>query len=402
MQGKVDSRAMREVNRSIVLDMIRRGGRISRTDLARRSALTKPTVSAIVEDLIADGIVHEVGFGQTVPTGGRRARLLEFNECSAAYLGVRFGVHTTTVAISDARGAIVASKDVATVVGNAEASVESAVALVDEVLAAANVPRKRLQVAGVAVGGLVDFRTGVCVLSPNLGWKNFALREAFEARLELPVVVNNVTAAAALAEGRLGAAQGLRTYVWVYVGTGIGAGIVIDGQVFYGHRGFSGELGHCRLGKDGPILEDVASARALVERTRAALAEGKRSDLSEYGAELGAFDVLRAARSGDALAQGIVAEAARHLGVGMSYVVNVLNPEQIVLGGPMIEAGECLFGPLRESLAAHALAPESVRIVPTALGDRAATAGAVLSAMDQSVQSLRIVAAAPLLTAARE
>jgi predicted NBD/HSP70 family sugar kinase len=394
MQGKVDSRAMREVNRSIVLDMIRRGGRISRTDLARRSALTKPTVSAIVEDLIADGIVHEVGFGQTVPTGGRRARLLEFNECSAAYLGVRFGVHTTTVAISDARGAIVASKDVATVVGNAEASVESAVALVDEVLAAANVPRKRLQAAGVAVGGLVDFRTGVCVLSPNLGWKSFALREAFEARLELPVVVNNVTAAAALAEGRLGAAQGLRTYVWVYAGTGIGAGIVIDGQVFYGHRGFSGELGHCRLGKNGPILEDVASARALVER--------KRSGLSEYGAELGAFDVLRAARSGDALAQDIVAEAARHLGVGISYVLNVLNPEQVVLGGPMIEAGECLFGPLRESLAAHALAPESVQIVPTALGDRAATAGAVLAAMDQSVQSLRIVAAAPLLTATRE
>src|SRR6201990_2588481 len=96
VQGKVDSRAMREVNRSIVLDIIRRGGKVSRTDLAKRSTLTKPTVSAIVDDLIARGIVQEVGFGKTVATGGRRARLLEFNDASAAYLGVRFGVHTTT------------------------------------------------------------------------------------------------------------------------------------------------------------------------------------------------------------------------------------------------------------------------------------------------------------------
>ncbi|MDQ2646341.1 MAG: MarR family transcriptional regulator, partial [Myxococcota bacterium] len=101
IQRKVDSRAMREVNRSIVLDIIRRGGRVSRTDLARRSTLTKPTVSAIVEDLIATGIVHEVGYDHTVGVGGRRARLLEFNDASAAYLGVRFGVSTTSVGVAD-------------------------------------------------------------------------------------------------------------------------------------------------------------------------------------------------------------------------------------------------------------------------------------------------------------
>src|SRR5688500_13955026 len=111
VQGKVDSRAMREVNRSIVLDIIRRGGKVSRTDLAKRSTLTKPTVSAIVDDLIARGIVQEVGFGKTVATGGRRARLLEFNDASAAYLGLRFGVHTTTVAIADARGEVRAIKE---------------------------------------------------------------------------------------------------------------------------------------------------------------------------------------------------------------------------------------------------------------------------------------------------
>src|SRR6187399_2613660 len=117
MRGKVDSRAMREVNRSIVLDMIRRGGRISRTDLARSSQLTKPTVSAIVEDLIAGGVVQEVGYGKAVASGGRRARLLQFNDASAAYLGICFGVETTTVGLADARGEIRVRREVPTLPG---------------------------------------------------------------------------------------------------------------------------------------------------------------------------------------------------------------------------------------------------------------------------------------------
>src|SRR6185295_10010245 len=104
MLGKGDNRAIREVNRSIILDLVRRGSRISRTELARRSKLTKPTVSAIVEELIGDGVVREVGFGESVAGGGRPARLLEFNDASAAYLGIHFGVRATTVAVADARG----------------------------------------------------------------------------------------------------------------------------------------------------------------------------------------------------------------------------------------------------------------------------------------------------------
>src|SRR6187549_1371393 len=135
VQGKVDSRAMREVNRSIVLDIIRRGGRVSRTDLARRSTLTKPTVSAIVEDLIARGIVQEVGYGKTVASGGRRARLLEFNDYSAAYLGMRFGVNTTAVGIADARGELRATREIPTTYGDPYKALADALALVDEVVA---------------------------------------------------------------------------------------------------------------------------------------------------------------------------------------------------------------------------------------------------------------------------
>src|SRR4051812_33966693 len=175
MLGKGDNRAIREVNRSIILDLVRRGGRISRTELARRSKLTKPTVSAIVDELIDDGVVREVGFGESVAGGGRPARLLEFNDASAAYLGIHFGVRATTVALADARGVIRQLRGRPSLLGSPARSLRAVKPLVTEVLALAKVPHGRLEYAGATVPGLVDQETGICVLAPNLGWRDFPL-----------------------------------------------------------------------------------------------------------------------------------------------------------------------------------------------------------------------------------
>lgn len=399
--GKVDSRAMREVNRSIVLDMIRRGGRISRTDLARRSALTKPTVSAIVEDLLAAGIVQEVGYGKTVASGGRRARLLEFNEASAAYLGIRMGVHTTTVAVADGRGELRATQDVRTIVGDPELMIDAALEAVGEVLQGANVPRARLQAAGAIVPGLVDADSGACVLAPNLGWENVPLRQILQDRLKIPVVVHNVTNAGAVAEGRIGAAQGYRSFVWVYVGTGVGAGVVLDGHLFCGRQGFSGEIGHCKVVDDGlacgcgarGCLETLASGRAIEREAEAALRAGQPSTvLSTLGTPIEASQVVAVARDGDAVARRILERAGEYLGIGISYLQNILNPEIVVVGGSLAEAGDLFLSPARRSAAQRALGAESVQVVASTLGERAGIVGAVLLAMDHSVQSYRIVA----------
>lgn len=400
MHGKVDSRAMREVNRSIVLDMIRRGGRISRTDLARRSALTKPTVSAIVEDLIASGVVQEVGFGKTVASGGRRARLLQFNESSAAYLGIRFGVHTSTVAVADARGEIRATRDVESIRGKPDILVERVLEIVDDTLAAADTPRERVQSVGVTLPGLVDSDTGVCVLAPNLQWQDYPIRGMVSERLGVPVVVQNVTNAGAVAEGRIGAAKGYRSFVWLYVGSGVGAGIVLDGHLFYGRQGFSGEIGHCQVVSDGlqcgcgsyGCLETVASGRALERLAAQAVEKGVETSLSGLEKGIEAADVVRAARAGDRFARSLVESAGEYLGKAISYLQNILNPEIVVLGGRLIEAGDDLLTPARKAAAEHALKAESVQIVPSVLLDRAGLVGAVLIAMDQSVQSYRIVA----------
>jgi glucokinase-like ROK family protein len=402
VQGKVDSRAMREVNRSIVLDIIRRGGKVSRTDLAKRSSLTKPTVSAIVDDLIARGIVQEVGFGKTVATGGRRARLLEFNDASAAYLGIRFGVHTTTLAIADARGEVRAIKETPTPMGDPHAAIRAALALLDSLLEEAGLPRGRLQSVGVTVPGMVDTRSGVVAFAPNLGWNDVPVRALLQQALDLPVVVHNVTSSGALAEGRVGAAKGTRSYVWVYVGHGLGAGIVIDGQLFSGTKGFSGEIGHCPIVDDGPLcscglrgcLETLASGKAI-ERIAAEAARG--SEPTSLAAHKGPFDaaiVLEAARAGDAVAQRIFRDVGHHLGVGLSFLINVLDPELLVLGGRVMEGAEYILEGARASVARHTLRSSKVEVVASTLGDRAGLMGSVISAMDQAVRSYRIVATA--------
>ena len=399
VQGKVDSRAMREVNRSIVLDIIRRGGRVSRTDLARRSTLTKPTVSAIVEDLLARGIVQEVGYGKTVASGGRRARLLEFNDASAAYLGICFGVETTTVGLADARGEIRVRREVATRHADPDATVAAAAALAEEVCDAAGFPRDRLQGVGVTVPGLVKVESGLVATAPNLHWTEVPIRDMLAASLGVPVVVNNVTSASAIAESRVGVAKGVRSFVWAYVDSGVGAGIVIDGHVFSGTQGFSGEIGHCAVVAGGPLcscgmrgcLETLVSGPAIVRAAEAALANGEQTSLRSVS-PLDQVAVANAARAGDAVALRIFASVGEHLGVGVSYLVNILDPQMIVLGGGVMEAGDLLLEGTRSSIGRHSLKGSRIPVVVSALGDDAGLIGAVFAAIDQSVRSYRVVA----------
>jgi glucokinase-like ROK family protein len=390
MQRKVDNRGMREINRTVVLDIIRQSDRISRTDLARRTSLTKPTVSAIVEELMRDGVVHEVGFSETAASGGRPARLLELNRQSAAYIGLQFGVRTTMLAVADARGMIRAMAERPAVLRSPEKSLAAIAPLMEEALAAANVPRERVLSVGVATPGPIEQATGICVVSPNLGWHNVPLLASLQQIFKLPVSMHNEAHAAALAEGRVGVAQGIGSFVWLDVGVGIGSGIVVDGDLFAGSRGFSGEIGHCPVEERGRVcgcgrrgcLETVASGAALARVARAAAGKGEPTALKTWPRPLDAEAVIAAAREGDRAARRIVADTAEHLGKGISYLLNILDPEMIVVGGVMADAGDALFEALDASVRRHSMQPEGVRIVSSALGKRAKITGAVLLAMD--------------------
>jgi predicted NBD/HSP70 family sugar kinase len=399
MPGKGNNQAIREVNRSIILELVRRAGRVSRTELARRSRLTKPTVSTIIDEFIGDGTVREVGLGESLSGGGRPARLLEFNDASAAYLGIHFGMRATRVAVADARGVIRVVRGRPTLRNAAARASKVVRSMVTEALQAAKIPWARVAAAGATVPGLVDQESGVCVLAPNLAWQDVPLREALQDELRVPVVVNNITQASAVAEGRVGAARGVRSYVWLYVGSGVGAGIVVDGRLFHGRSGFSGEIGHCPVSDDGPpcgcgrrgCLETVASTMAIIRAAEEAIAGKQATRLARVEGRLDVAGIAAAAAEGDAVAKRILAQASEHLGRGISFLLNILNPEMIVLGGPAIEAGEPFLHAVRASVAHHALLPHGVAIVPSTLGDRAELTGSVLLAMERTVQSYRIV-----------
>jgi glucokinase len=243
--------------------------------------------------------------------------------------------------------------------------------------------------AGVAMGvpGPLDPSTGVVYAAPNLpGWEGVAAGRLLGDLLGCPVVLQNDANLAALAEWTLGAGRGTRDFVFLTVSTGVGGGLVLDGELYTGAAGTAGELGHVAAGSDGPpchqghpgCLEGIASGTAIAVRARDALAAGAASALGGHSQSLDARDVQAAAEAGDPLARRLFDEAGRALGRALGGLINVLSPEVVAVGGGMIGAGELLFSPLRAAIPeiAFPVALGRCRVVAAALGTDSGLAGA--------------------------
>jgi glucokinase len=261
------------------------------------------------------------------------------------------------------------------------------------VLACAETGATRANFLGIGVGapGPLDRADGVIITAPNLGWKMFPLRDRIQAATGLTTTLDNDANCATLGEAWTGAAKGARNVIGVTIGTGIGGGIIIDGKLYHGASDVAGEIGHmtidstgrrCGCGNYG-CLEAYASGTAIAERAREALigeTEGALHTMVEGKLErLTAQMVYKAAKSGDLVALDVVRETARFLGAGIGALLNVLNPEVVVLAGGVVNAGEALFAPLRAEIRRRAFAPavDACRIVPGALGGSAGAVGAV-------------------------
>ncbi len=390
---KIDRQVMRAHNRSAVLDVVRRVGPLARTEVARRTSLAKPTVSTIVDELLAEGLVHEVGVGPSTAAGGRPPTYLDFDVTRDAYVGVHLGVEGTIVAVANGRGTIVAERSRKSAIGSPTRSLDHVNGLLDDTLRDAGIARKTVRHATIAVPGLVDRDTGVCVLAPNLRWTDVPVAKMFGDALRVPVTVWNTPHASAFAEARMGAARDVDTFVWLYVGPGVGSAIVQDGQLITGTRGFAGEIGHCRVADDGRrchcgkrgCLEMYTSADAIAHSASEA-GVPSRSRTPKLG------DVVRAAHEGHAGARRVLDDAGHMLGLGTSYLVGILNPELVVVGGEAAEAFEFLLEPLRGALAQDALEAEQVPVVASTIEGDAGVAGAVLLAFEAGVAAAEVEA----------
>jgi N-acetylglucosamine repressor len=395
---KVAHGMMREVNRSIVLDILREGQPVSRVELARRTRLSKPTVSSIVEDLVGTGLVREVGTDPASHRTGRPPSLLVYNERAVAFAGIQFGVNTTHVAVADGLGNLVATATTSAVHGDPDQSVRDAQKALRGAITKSGIKRDQLRAVGVAVPGLVDPHSGVTAIAPNIDWHDAPIRQRVQSALGVPTVVANSTHAAAIAEARLGSRE-QRALVWVYAGSGVGAGVVLDGVLFTGAGGFAGEVGHspvvengvrCSCGNRG-CLETVASTAAIVRRAGELVKGGADGALKKHRRGLTADVVAQLAADGDKNALVAIREAGDHLGRGIAYLVNVLSPSIVVLGGPLVMMSEAYVDAARTSLTRHALPAETVPVEVTALGPRAPLLGVVQLAMGLATPSYRVV-----------
>jgi glucokinase-like ROK family protein len=399
--GTADAGIVRSVNRTLVLDAIKRDGPISRAGLAKVVSLAKPTVSQIVDELLGSGLVREVGTERSGAGRGRPGVLLEFNARSLFVVGVHIGVHYTSLVLADATGRELSRRRSPTShapSGEALLEIADAIeALIDD----AGISRKRLSSVGVCVPGVVDLETGVCVHAPNLGWRDVPVAEVISARTGTSTYVHNAIQAAAAAELVEGAGRGARSMVLLYAGTGVGSAIVNDGRLLHGASGMAGEIGHavfpgsdevCPCGKTG-CLEAEASAPALARKARRAMTDGRTTRLSSLGDAVTGLDVYAAADAGDPVAIELMADAGRTLGIGASWMVNVINPNVLVVGGGLFSAGELLLGPFREAVRRNTMAPiaERLTIRPWALGHDAKARGAVILALQRADRSYRVV-----------
>lgn len=264
---------------------------------------------------------------------------------------------------------------------------------VEEIRAAA----PDVEAVGFGIPALVDSETGVAHWSTHLPLADVPFRSLMSERLGLPVQVDNDANAAVLAEHRHGAAQGARHAVLVTIGTGIGSGVIVDGEVFRGARGFAAEIGHMVLDLHGPACQGACPGRGCVEVFVSGTAigvAGEQAGLRESGSALGrrlaaggevtGGLVTELAHDGDELAISVLAEIGRRLGAALTSVVNVFNPEVVVVGGGALAAGDLLLEPARAVVAERALPPsrDVARIVPAHFGEESGMIGAALLAFE--------------------
>jgi predicted NBD/HSP70 family sugar kinase/biotin operon repressor len=383
--GSLES--LRERNRLRVIDALRTRGAISRADIARQTGLSRSTVSSLVGDLQAAGLVVE-RVAQTAvaasPQGGRPPVLVALDQSAGAVVGLDFGHDSLRVAIADLSYAILAETAVDLEVDTAARdALDTAARLVDELIHAAGVQRDRVLAAGMGLPGPIDRESGLVHSQPILpSWVGLDPAREMEQRLELPVHLDNDANVGALGESTFGVGRGTHVMAYLRLSAGIGAGLVINGRPFRGARGIAGEIGHVLVDPDGPIcrcgnrgcLETFVAGPALCELLR-----------RSHG-PLTVRDLLRLAEEGDARCQRVIADAGRVVGRAVADLCNYLNPDLVVVGGDLSVAGDVLLEPLREAVRRFAIpaAVEDLEIVAGTLGGRAELLGALALAGHES------------------
>lgn len=368
---------MRGINRSAVLETIRLRGPIARTQIARFLQISLPTVIRVVDELIAEDLVKLTGDKEF--SGGRKRPLLEFNSSGHLIIGVDMNESRLYGAVADLSGNILTETFLPHQTRGVD-SYEFLLEIIEQLLAFAQGTGKNIRGIGVGAPGITYYEQGIVHWAPTLEWRDFPLKEKLSKRFHMPVVLDNDVNLSALGELWFGVGQGSNNLVLVIIGSGIGAGIIIDGGVYRGSHLTAGEIGfllpdRSLLGikREGyGALEALTSGTSIAERARKILA-GQFPE--EQLLALTAEDVFNAYRRNETWAKPIVLDTIDYLAQMVAAISVCFDPDCIVLSGGMAKSADLLIDPILARI--DGVIPLNPKMVVSKLGHRAAVMGAI-------------------------
>jgi predicted NBD/HSP70 family sugar kinase len=367
---------IRDINRQIVLNYVREREPISRAEIARETELQRSTISAIVDGLTVEGLIEEIGEGES--TGGRRPTLLRLRTAGAMAIGVAIMPTLTVVATSDLAGRVLEQKEFLTD-PDPDKTLNEVIKIVQEF---SSTNHGSLEAIGVSLPGLVDPSTGSAIYIPYFKWRDQPVAQRISAATGLPVTIDNDANALALAELWFGRPEvcDARDFILVFVAEGVGTGIIFDGQVYRGERGAAGEFGHMIVGTDAPVAcscgnydcwEAFSSEGAAITR----YFNSKRLKPTRI---FGIQNLVDLALEGEQEARTALIETANYLGIGISNLIVGFSPEAVIVGGEITRAWPLIADALSETMERSVRRGlPSARILASTLGPQPVLMGAL-------------------------
>ena len=357
--------------------------------LAQQMNLTRAALTAIVNDLMECGVISEAS--SRLANTGRPPISLEINPKRGCVAGVDMGATHLTIMVANCAAHVIAEKEIPfDIAQGPKVCIEQADLLLREVVSGAGLQMSDLLAIGVGVPGPIMAEAGMVVSPPIMpGWDRFPIRATLEKLWGSPISLNNDAELGAVGEWAYGAGRSAQNLAYIKVGTGVGAGLLLDGHIYGGASGSAGEIGHLTIDTNGAVctcgnrgcLETFASGPAIARQAQEAVTQKKQTQLA--GSNITAQDVAVAARRGDLIAQQIIAEAGAQLGVAIAGLINLINPNMVVVGGGVAQIGDLFLEPVRKEVRRRSL-PGSVRavqITTALLGRRSISMGAVVQAL---------------------
>jgi glucokinase len=372
-----------QMNKKKILQCVFENAPISRAGIAGKINLSKPTVSALVDELIHEGWIFEKGIGESTAHGGRKPIQLYFNEKAAYVIGTDIGGTKVKTVISDLGGNIMASSSFQT----GPDILKQLAKEIEKLIEKSGIELGKILGMGAGVPGITDPKTGVVFEAPSLNWVRYPFLTEAKRYFSFPVYVDNDVNVAALGEQWLGNAKNKENVMYIAVGTGIGSGLIIQNQLYRGAANAAGEVGYTVTDKNAmksdfkPVfhrygfLESVAGGKAIGEKFAAVIGQKPDHPLHPKASEITGEDAFAYAKNGDTDALDVIQEAIEHLAYGIVNAAALLNPEVIILGGGVMKSSEFILPKLREIVNQYLPSPVELRI--SQLGENTGVLGAV-------------------------